>query len=535
MKNFIKNIIPVASLLFTMGVTSCVNDLDPKVLDPNKSTEYDAVGLFNKCYANFGLEGNGGGGTTDLDADDAGFTGLVRQMWNANELTTDEAVCGWGDAGIASYNYNTYDASSSFIAMYYNRLTIGIDYCNQYINVAGGIDATKTAEVRLLRAIQYYLLTDAFGNPPFGEVLAKPVQYTRKQMYEWLEKELKEIEPLLSDAKAKKSTDAGYGRLDKAACWMLLSRLYLNAQVYTGTPQWDNAALYAKKVMDSDYRLNTKKSANGKWSAYQMLFMGDNGESDAAYEAIFPILQDGLKTQGYGCSTFLSAAAFNDQMHSNPDDPSGLNNSTAQWAGNRARMELVNKFFPNNDAPNLPSYQMTDAANDDRAIFWGKGQEVSVDEVGQFKYGFGVAKFINYRSDGSKSNDATFFDTDFFFFRVAEAYLNYAEALTRKAGTSAPAEAVKALNALRTRAQAATKTGWSLNDICDEWSREFYFEGIRRTTLVRFGRYGGNSDYNWQWKGGTKNGRNIDVTRNILPLPTADLVANSNLKQNPGY
>lgn len=535
MKNFIKHIFPVAALLLTMGVTSCVNDLDPEVLDPNKSTEYDATGLFNKCYANFGLEGNGGGGTTDIVADDAGFTGLVRQMWNANELTTDEAICGWGDAGISTYVSNSYDASSAFIAMYYNRLTIGIDYCNQYINVAGDVDATKTAEVRMLRAIQYYLLMDAFGNVPFGTTLAKPVQYTRKQMYDWLEAELKEIEPLLSDAKAKKSTDAGYGRLDKASCWLLLSRLYLNAEVYTGTAQWDNAATYAKKVMDSDYKLNTSKSANGKWSAYQMLFMADNGETSAAYEGIFPILQDGLTTQGYGCSTFLSAGAFGDEMHANPDDPDGQNNSTARWSGNRARVDLVNKFFPRGDAPNLPSYQMTDAAGDDRAILWGEDHVKDAVRISTFKDGFGVAKFVNYRSDGGATKDGTFFDTDFFFFRVAEAYLNYAEALTRKAGTTAPAEAVTALNALRKRANAEERSSWTLSDICDEWSREFYFEGIRRPTLIRFNRFGGNNDYNWQWKGGAYEGRDFEAYRNIFPIPTKDLTANGNMKQNDGY
>ncbi len=118
--------------------------------------------------------------------------------------------------------------------------------------------------------------------------LTKPERYTRAQTYEWLEKELLEIEPNLSEAKAKKSTDAGYGRVDKAACWLLLSRLYLNAEVYTGTAQWAKAKEYAKKVMDSSYKLNTT-SVNG-WSAYQMLFMGDNGETDAAYEGYLPSL-----------------------------------------------------------------------------------------------------------------------------------------------------------------------------------------------------------------------------------------------------
>lgn len=97
-------------------------------------------------------------------------------------------------------------------------------------------------------------------------------------MYEWLEQELIGIEPALSEAKAKKSTDAGYGRVDKAACWLLLSRLYLNSEIYTGTAQWQKAKEYADKVIKSSYRLNTV--GKGGWTAYQMLFMGDNGETD---------------------------------------------------------------------------------------------------------------------------------------------------------------------------------------------------------------------------------------------------------------
>ena len=128
---------------------------------------------------------------------------------------------------------------------------------------------------------------DAFGNVPFATTLEKPVRYTRAEMYAWLEKELLEIEPQMSEAKSKTSSDAGYYRADKAAVWMLLSRLYLNAEVYTGTPQWQKAADYAQRVMKSDYHLNL--TGVGKWSAYQMLFMGDNGETSAAREGVFRI------------------------------------------------------------------------------------------------------------------------------------------------------------------------------------------------------------------------------------------------------
>ena len=115
--------------------------------------------------------------------------------------------------------------------------------------------------------------------------------------------------------------------------------------------------------------------------------------------------------------------------------------------------------------------------------------------------------------------------------------MTYAEALTRSAGSgaAAPAAAVDAINVLRKRAGATEKASYSLNDILDEWSREFYFEGRRRIDLIRFGKFGGNTDYKWQWKGGDFNGRDFPEYRNIFPIPTKDITANEKLKQNPGY
>ena len=272
MKRTFKYILSAAALAVTLGLSSCVGDLDVEdnVIDPNKGTNYEVEGLFNKCYANLAMEGNAGGGSTDIIYPDAGFTGLVRQMWNSNELTTDEAICGWGDDGIATFIDNVYDASHPMLAMYYQRISLGISYCNQYLKVASGYDQTMTAEIRFVRALQYYLLMDGWGNIPFAENIEKPVQIDRKAAYDWIEKELLEIEPQMSDAKAKKSTDAGYGRADKAAAWFLLMRLYLNAEVYTGTPQWDKAAEYASKLITSSYRLNTK--GVGLWTPYPVSY-----------------------------------------------------------------------------------------------------------------------------------------------------------------------------------------------------------------------------------------------------------------------
>ena len=542
MNKFFNYIIKCAAvaLLLTGGLSSCVNDLDVEPIDPSLQGDITPEQLFNKCYANLAVQGNGGSdGDCDIAGIDGGFSVLYRMLWNANELTTDEAICAWaGDPGIEQLNKNTYDAANPFLEGLYYRLYTGIAYCNQYISAFANYDATMTAEVRFLRALQFYILMDCFGNVPFTYEISgeKADQISRADLYKYIEDELLAIEPNMSNAKAKKSSDDGYGRADKAACWLLLSRLYLNAQVYTGTPQWSKAAEYAKKVIDSNYRILEHNKGNETWTAYQMLFMGDNGETDAAYEAILPILYDGKRTTSWGGSLFLMASTYDGEMHGNPNNPDANNGVTSQmWGGNRARPQLVNLFFDGNEAPIGEAYTVAASVGDDRALFNTIDRTLDVTDMFIFTNGFAVGKFNNFKTDNSPANDATFPDADIFFMRKAEAYLTYAEALTRQAGSgaAAPAEAVNAINVLRNRAGATEKASYSLNDILDEWGREFYFEGRRRIDLIRFDKYAKN--YKWQWKGGNYNGTNFDEYRSIFPIPTKDLIVNEKIKQNPGY
>ena len=556
MNKFLKYILGTAlAMMFAGGLVSCVGDLDVTPIDPSLQSDVTPEQLFNKCYSVFATSGNNGGDdNVDVDGLDGGFQHKYRQMWNSNELTSDEAICGWGDEGIPSYCHNSYDASHPMLRGYYYGLCIGITFCNQYLDVYGDYDATMTAEVRFLRAFQFYLLTDAFGNIPFTTTISgeNPEQYTRAQVCEFIESELKAIvgenaednANILNDPAPKKYGQTGYGRIDKAAAWMLLARLYLNSEVYTGTARWQDAANYAKKVMDSPYKLHTEGyAAEGKdgvyreFTAYQMLFMGDNGTTDAAYEAVFPVIQDGLRTTSWGGTNFLICSTVDADVHPYLYDDSEVNglyqNNT--WGGNRARPELIRLFFPNDDAPVGHAYDVAFAACDDRALFETEGRYLNVEDESNFKYGFAIAKFNNFKCDGTKGSDNTFADSHLFYMRVAEAYLMYAEALTRMSGGTAPAEAVAAINAIRGRAHADQRTTYTLNQILDEWAREFYFEGRRRVDLIRFGKFGGNTDYKWQWKGGVYAGRDFEAFRNVFAIPTDDLIANSKLQQNPGY
>lgn len=515
-----------------MGLSSCVGDLDVTPIDPSTVMTVDANALFNKCYANMAVAGNGGAdGDCDIDKLDGGTTGFVRQMWNANELSTEEAINAWGDEGIPAFNFNQWTASHPMLKGFYNRLYFGVTICNFYLSEVGDYDETMSAEVRFLRALYYFHLMDCFGNVPFlTEMSAENApQAKRAEVYAFVESELLDCVEKMAEPRTNT-----YGRADKAAAWNLLARLYLNAQVYTGTAQWEKAAEYAKKVMDSKYEIftNNGKYQSQGWSAYQMLFMGDNGSNGAEVEAILPVLQDGIETTSWGTSLFIMASSFKADMTLIGD---ATNNTTEVWGGNRTRPELVAKFFPNGDAPQVGVWAMLEQAGDDRALFWGKDRTLDVTNTSEFTNGYSVCKYTNYYSNGASPRDPKFPDTDFLLMRTAEAYLTFAEAQTRIAGGVAPAEALEALNALRTRAHAATKVSFTLDDICDEWAREFFFEGRRRSDLIRFDKFGGNSSYKWQWKGGVQAGASFSKHLNIFAIPDDDLNANNNLVQNPGY
>ncbi|MBQ6762976.1 MAG: RagB/SusD family nutrient uptake outer membrane protein [Bacteroidales bacterium] len=533
----LKNIsmIAAAALAVSVAATSCVRDLDVTPIDPNLALLDDPDYLFNKCYATLAMAGNSDvDGDCDVDGIDGGTSGFIRQMWNANELTTDEAYCVWGDPGIDGFDFNTYDAAHPMLRGYYYRLYTAITFCNHYLEVASEADPVKTAEIRFLRAFEYFLALSGYGpNIPFVTAVSsdKPVPGKDHEIYDFIESELLDIESKLSAPKVVKEGEAGYGRVSQAAAWLLLARLYLNAEVFTGTPQWVKAAEYAQKVIASPFKLNTTGTPNA--TAYEMLFMGDNGSSSAAQEAVFAIMGNSLKTASWGMTLFLIASTYNGDMLA--QYPIGTSEA---WGGNVARPDLVQKFFPN--LSSVPAEAMKDefvsAAGDDRALFWSVGHSLNTGVITDFTEQIAVVKYNNLYSDGGTSpTEGQYVDTDFFLLRAAEAYLTYAEATARQNGGKATSDGLARLNDLRNRAHASKLASANLDQILDEWSREFYFEGRRRLDLIRYGYYGGENSYNWWNKGGVPAGASFPAYRNIFAIPTTDLTANSNLSQNPGY
>ena len=523
--------IPAAALVAAVGLSSCTKDLDVTPIDPSKTMVADEAALFTKCYAQMALQGQtGANGDCDIDGLDGGTAGFVRQLFNANELTTDEAICAWGDPGIPAFNFNQWDASHPMLQGFYYRLYTGITYCNHYLDVCADADATHLAEIRFLRALYYYHLMDCFGNVPFATALMStpPEQIQRADLFKWIESELLEAKDQMMAPAIRKDTDNDYGRADQDAANLLLARLYLNAEVYTGTARWADAKTYAEKVINGPHKLWT--SGTNGWSAYQMLFMGDNGSNGSSQEAILPLLQDGVKTTAWCTSLFLAASTWKSDMDTNSDY-----GTSEFWAGNRARSQLLAKFFPAGDAPEATISDMTTAAGDDRALFFGIDRTLVVDTPTEFTSGYSVGKYRNTYSNGGNAHNSQFVDTDFFLMRSAEAYLIAAEADARQHNNVTQADkGTRYINALRDRAHATKENSYTVRQILDERSRELYFEGFRRTDLIRFGLYH-TSDYMWDWKGGAQNGAPFAATRCLYAIPAEDINANPNLKQNPGY
>jgi starch-binding outer membrane protein, SusD/RagB family len=515
------------------GFASCTKDLNRSPIN----TTTDAVAFSTplgykqglaKVYGAFATTGSSGAGSGDIAGIDAGTSDFVRLYWNAEELPTDEAVCVWNDPGVPDFHNNSWTSNNVILLGLYNRCLYQITLANSYINEAteanltargiSGTDATEIgyyrAEARFLRAYQYWVLMDMFGNPPFvtentpiGKSL--PPQIQRAALFSYIESELKAIEPLL---KAPKTNE--YGRADQAADWALLSRMYLNAQVYTGTARYTDAITYASKVISAGYSLNT---------TYKNLFTSDNNVNNP--EVILPVEYDLVNTQNYGGTTFIINSSV-----SGAEGPANFGVPNGGWGGNHTTQVLPTVFgdYSGN--------------TDKRAMFYtGGSTTMNTTDESTFTSGFAVTKFTNLTSAKATLPGASVFcSTDFPLFRLGEVYLTYAEAVVRGGSGGTMAQAVGYFNQLRQRAYSNTNGNVSANytlvltDILNERMKELYWEATRRTDLIRFGKFTGGG-YLWPFKGGVLAGTSIPDYRALYPLPATDVTANPNLTQNPGY
>ena len=383
------------------------------------------------------------------------------------------------------------------------------------------------AEARFIRAFEYWTMVDVFGKTPFVDENfpigkeAPPVK-TRKEAFDWLVDELKELEssPDMPEA------GSNYPRVDKGCATALLIRLYLNAEVYTGTAMWQETKDACERLFKYGYDLCPE---------YAWLFRGDNGENPLALqEIIMGNYQDLEHTAwNWGGTTYLIASEINGNVNTPGFYPIGCPDS---WSGFRMDGQFVEKFFHPTDVDfETGTYNIEDKRGKD--LFYIKGRSNTIENLWKFEQGWGVHKWSNLPHDMSpeeyKPKGWMFFaDTDYIFMRLGEMYLAYAEACLNLGQKSS---AIPYLNKLRFRAGVSEISDYDANFIFEESSRELYWEGNRRRDLIRWNMFS-SSKYNWHWKGGNFDGQSFPEYMEIFPFPVTELQNNPNLApQNPGY
>lgn len=516
MKNLNRKLIAGLAVL-ALSFSACTDDLDTKPLvelslenllakDPNA-----VQGLLSKMYGAFALSGPSGPGSSDITGPDPGETAFLRSIINLQDFTADDMKNRWGDDGLDQLTTTSnWDANNKFFRYLYDRVyyiapqTTNIILALETVEVPN--EEQVTSELRFIRALAYYYMIDCFGKgvlinestygstTPLGES-------SRTELFNYVEQELLAIEQTLPATNS-------YGRANKSVVRMLLAKLYLNAEVYTGAARWDDALAYTNKVInEGGYTLASSFVSN---------FSGDN---DTSTEIIFPLIADPVVSQSYGNTTYIVNGSTSTETMNIVDF-----GNTDAWTGHRATKAWYGL------------YGDLETSTDDRAdLFWTNGHNYEMVDYKKWVDGYPSVKFRNTNFNGT-SIATSFSGTDFPMFRLADAYLMYAECVVRGAAGGSASQALDYVNLVRQRSNASAVTQAQLTPdfILDERARELNLEGHRRTDLIRFNKFTGGA-YIWPWKGGAQEGTSIPATYNLFPIPQSALQANPNLTQNPGY
>lgn len=522
------------AFLFIAVFTSCEDDLN---ITPEDNQDTLASDLFANenaykqvlaaVYSNLALTGTDGAGSSNIDGLDAGTSQYGRVLLYMQTLSADQMIWSYeNDPGTREIQRNIWTSQNPIFFGMWGRAHVSVAFANNFLRettdakldergVSAGTRAeivTFRAEARLLRALAYYNMMDLFGKANFvtedSPLNSTPEVYDRAQLFSFIESELQAINGDLVGPRQNE-----YGRADQGVAWMILAKIYLNAEVYIGQPMYTEALAEINKVIAGGYGLATEYLHN---------FMADNDVNSATNEIIFPIISDGLVTQNFGPTTVM----INGSVGSLEVNGAEVGVGAGGWGGAlRVRRQFAELFAGGAFA--------TDTRN---TLITG-GRPIDITDISDRDSGYIIQKYSNATSTGGFGVDQTFVDTDFPMFRLADAYLMYAEAVLRGGSGGDINTAVGYIQALRTRANnpnIISAGDLTLDFILDERSRELHWEAHRRQDLIRYGRYTGGS-YNWAWKGNGTNGIAIPLHFDLFPIPAASLSSNPNLTQNPGY
>ncbi|MCM1076526.1 MAG: RagB/SusD family nutrient uptake outer membrane protein [Bacteroides sp.] len=510
-----KYIVPGVIALASPAFVACVGDLDVSPENPTTKQELTTPDeLYSELAAVYGgLVFEGG-----ITVDDGGAGVYSRQLWNLQELGTDETLIGsnWADAGISELVYSTWSTDNHWLYECFSRFNYQIAIANQFLrdlhtygNVLPGTSGLTVdnldAEARTVRALAYYHMIDIFGRGPWtteeSPVGVTPPTYNRTELFDAVVADLKDAIPNLVPA-----AQQVYGRVSREAGYMLLAKLYLNSQVYTGVARWQECADACNEI---------RKTIDQLAPTYKYLFCATNDKYVGNGEILWGIPQDATTLTTYGGTTYLSGGSY----RGDSDLLKTLGVAVSGWEGPRVREELSKAL----------------ALNDDRRLIYEGEYTESINDLSDKNQGYMCIKYVYTPETDYKNElqDAPYCNTvfnpaDFPLFRLADVYLMLAECELNGATNC---DGLRLMNLVRDRAHVDRVTQLTPDNILRERMCELYWEGHRRSDLIRFGKFAG-SNYVWSWKGGTAAGASNPETRNLYAIPTQFIPT---LGQNPGY
>lgn len=473
-----------------------------------------------------------------------------QSYWRMNEFSADQLAWpqkgrhGYDDAQWIRLHGHSWVFTENNMWNPWSLLFTGVGFCNSTLGDFSRVDFARAgvsdtekaafiAELKVFRAFHYMKLMDLYGNIPIVTTVGTPLSpptAPRAEVFAFVEKELKENVDLLPNLSKQQ-----IGRITKTAGYAMLAELYLNAEVWLGTAKWDECIAACDKIIRGE-----TGGLNGAPALDTDLISTYNNTNDNSKEALFQLTYDYQATPtrcGWSGDFYHFAQRLIYDGDANGNNgvvviPSAYD----AFKDNDLRKSTWMLIGPQYQAAN-PSQPVlgTEEYRDKPLVFVKEIRRASENKTsstmidGEENSG---ARFNKYRP--GRQSEAKYWSNDWLIYRLTEIYFNKAEALMRKNGGTATAEAVDLINSCRKRAFSAadfttaayTTATLTLPELLAERGREFIFEGKRRSDMIRAGAFATAS---W-W-----DHRPSDPTKNIFPIPQRQLAANPNLVQNPGY
>ena len=560
-----KLFISASVLAAAVSMGSCTGDLDllptsPNDITPSSTFHSNPSEYMEKviadAYMQFGTYGYGtnADGSNILSSMDGGMSTFQRAIFNLNEIPTDEA--NWtpsGDAIDPMFQYGVIASDNTVVMGAYSRLMVLVTLCNQFMQTDFGVttDTEKalfeefSRQARILRDGAYFYLIDCFGNVPWADEtvmtgnvapqLSTNFAEGRREVFNRVTEDLEDIVAWYKANDPNNNPPYGYVGLDVAQA--LLVKYYLNAEVFSGTARWADCYNHAAELIAR--RGNGGFNNTGLAKGYHQNFSYNNKDQK---EIIWRIPQDSptLNAQGVGLKSYANGGfMLNAWIGDAPGDATfqctqSEYNSGNGWKCMSARRQFVEVF----DWDASYSY-----SPDVRTKWWktaADGFNINNDSFTQSdwgKNGFLAVKYTNwYINDDNEVDEAASpaavdpLGIDYGMIRLAEIYLSGAEAALQGGGDRG--NALTWVNYIRERAGMPAYTSINLPELYNERQRELYTECVRRTDLIRQGRW--ISGYTWNWKYNVKNGTDYPSYFTVYPLPST-VVTRNGYTQNPGY